>query len=242
MCRDCPPKTWENNLIQTHLGGSTGYYTLHNLHRLRTRPRPARFTVVPNEVILSIFGQVLSQASDDYWDQCTRVRMKSALTLVDRRFNSIAIPILYRDISLQGNGESSKYNKLRRFHRALQVNTCLRQHVRTLEISIGEYSMEQWRESYFSMAQDICSWASSTVRLEIHGGFRSYNKETCALIDTSALNMPHLRELSLSRSYYGLTLPQLVQHVAHFNALESLSLHGVTCEDPRVSELIAPEV
>lgn len=242
MCRDCPPKRWENNLIQTHLGGSTGYYTTHNLHRLRTRPRPGRFTTLPNEVILSIFKEVLCQASDNYWDQCTRVRMKCALTLVDRRFNRIAIPFLYRDISLQGNGESSKYNKLRRFHWALQAHTYLRQHIRALEMSIGEYSVEEWRESYFSMAQDICSWVSSAAKLEIHGGFRSYSRETWALIDTASLNMPLLRELSLSRSYYGLTLPQLVQHAAHFNALETFSLHGVTGADPRVSELIAPEV
>ena len=199
-------------------------------------------TALPKEVILSIFEEVLSQSPDDYWDRCPRVRMKSALTLVDRRFNHIAIPILYRDISLQGNGESNKYNKLRRLHWALQTNKYLRQHIRTLKMNIGEYSVEQWHDSYFSMAQDLCSWASSTVILDVHGGFRSYKTETWALIDTAASNMPLLKELSLSRSSYGFTLRQLVQHVAHFNALETLSLHGVGRVDSRVSELISPEV
>lgn len=205
----------------------------------------ASLGALPEELLLRIIEFVYGPEVnlDHAYTFSDRHFMFRCLTLVDRRFNRLATPILYRVFATDENPfhEATRIAKTRRFVRSLRANPALIRHIKGICLYVAEMGHSLPAPDAFEIVTELVTLAPNTEFLRVNGGFSGYSKDNWGVIETALDHMSGLNCLNLSRQGWGPTLEEVVRGVQSSQTIERLSLNGVTADTSRTSESIVPE-
>ncbi|XWX00004.1 hypothetical protein V2A60_008020 [Cordyceps javanica] len=203
---------------------------------------PIRLSHLPEELLLRIadFAYGPDVDLDQAYILADRHAVFHALVLVDRRFNRIATPLLYKIFATSENPfrERQRIRKTALFLRALRENESLRAHVRGLCLYTAEGRDKYPSPDMFVRVKELVTLVPNTAFLHVNGGFDDFRRETLDVVSTAIVHMKHLRHLSLNRQGYGPTLEDVAEAFRLSWGIKRLSLNGVTAMTGVTSPII----
>jgi hypothetical protein len=147
------------------------------------------------------------------------------LAVICKRFNQLAIPLLYHDIhfdnSSRGRATVPPQFMANKLHRTMKNNPALRLLCRSLRISVHESDLTA---EDFHVAVELLFWLKNVKSFGVHGGF-TYDMETWPMLYHAFKSMPLITKLAISRCHF--TLSQSPILAIKLPNLQSLKLHGV---------------
>ena len=221
---------------QTYLGPSTeNTLSLRCCRRSSPKGGEAFIFRLPDENLTQIFHHTSSTSRGFAWTKlcsdCEWTRNHAdikVLLYVCRRFQRIAVPLLYHTIRFEyPHRVVSPSRSVERLHSKLRINPSLRQNCRALEITIDDTRSEVQAEDC-ATANDLVSWLTGVRCLRIEGGFNeAWARPTWSLIRSMVENMHVFEHLSLSRHGWGPYLGPIVENIT-FTSLKKLEVRGLS--------------
>ncbi|KAJ3496348.1 hypothetical protein NLG97_g2720 [Lecanicillium saksenae] len=197
---------------------------------------------LPEELLLRIvdFTYGPDVDLDDVYLLADRHGVFYSLALVDRRFNRLATPVLYKVFATSENPfrERQRLHKTELFLRTLKENPSLGVHIRGLCLYTAEGRDKYPELDVFDWVKELVTLAPNTTFLHVNGGFDDFRGESLEIIGTAIVNMRRLRHLSLRRQGYGPTLQDVAEGLRRSWGIQSLSLNGVTAMTGITSPII----
>ncbi|KAF2650917.1 hypothetical protein K491DRAFT_666479 [Lophiostoma macrostomum CBS 122681] len=154
-----------------------------------------------------------------------------ALSHVCRCISGLVQPMLFHTITFDGTPSTvpPKKNVLR-LHRTLRENPSLREHCRSLSISVSDVPAPRRIEDW-AVVKNLAFWLTRVRCLENYGGFEGSNEYAWNLIRMMKQNMEHVRHWRLTREGWGLYLDQGLDVM--WPKLEKLEFHGISQRNTR---------
>lgn len=191
---------------------------------------------LPTEVLLRIL-EITSETSshdqslfpDPWTEAALDVETFRALALVDRRFNALTTPFLYRNPAPTPRLFSTMGEKIyiNRLHRTLKGRLALRRLVKSIQLSLDQ--AELWPRKETDQLHEIISWITEADTILIKPSITPCDREpfwkpVCRVID----GMEGLKHFSMTGSDGMLDTMDLVASIGYSPMLQKLHMRDIS--------------